>query len=174
MIDCLLDWVDADDLHRLNGAEAGDNYRPPNTLLTRIEQLQKVRGWTQFVSLPGWDNDFTLNSTGPVDVLWASREVLLSLPGLSEALVDQFLTLRRGPDGADGTDDDAPFKSLSEVRSALGFTEEQFGQLAELIGFRDQTLRVVSVGKSGDVSRTVQMVIRKTGSLPQLITWKEL
>lgn len=174
MIDCLLDWVDPDSLNRLNGAEAEDNYRPSNTLLTRIEHVKKIRGWNDFVSLPGWDADLTLNSTGPIDVLWASREVLMSLPGLGEALVDQFLMLRRGADGIDGTPDDAPYKSLAEVRVALGFTEEQFGQLAELIGFKDQTLRVVSVGKSGDVTRTVQMVIRKTGTLPQLITWKEL
>ncbi|HAF03848.1 MAG TPA: general secretion pathway protein GspK, partial [Spartobacteria bacterium] len=33
MIDCLLDWVDPDDLVRLNGAEASDDYRPANALL---------------------------------------------------------------------------------------------------------------------------------------------
>ena len=76
MIDCLLDWVDPDNLVRLNGAEESEDYHPANTLLTRIDQLKKVKGWSQFTSAPGWDDDVTLNSNGPVDLAWASRDVL--------------------------------------------------------------------------------------------------
>lgn len=171
MIDCLLDWVDPDNLVRLNGAEDGDNYQPTNTLLTRVDDLKRVRGWADFVAQPGWDAELTVNSTGPIDLAWASRELLLSLPGMTEPLVEQFLKMRQGPDG---TDDDASFKSMDEVRVALGFSQEQFKQLAALVGFRDQVVRVVSTGKSGDVTRVVQMVIRKAGNTAQLITWKEL
>ena len=174
MIDCLLDWVDPDNLVRLNGAEESEDYHPANTLLTRIDQLKKVKGWSQFTSAPGWDDDVTLNSNGPVDLAWASRDVLLSLPGMTEPLVDAFLQLRRGPDGIDGTDDDAQFKSLEDVRTMLGFTPEQFKWLAGLVGFKDPVFRIVSVGKSGDTTRVVQMVIRKVGAAPQMITWKEL
>ena len=174
MIDCLLDWVDPDNLVRLNGAEEGPGYHPANTLLTRLDQLKKVKGWAEFTASPDWDEELTLNSAGPVDLMWASRDVLLSLPGLTEPMVDQFLQVRRGPDGIDGTADDAQFKSLDEVRSALGFSQQQFQQLATFVGFKDQVYRIVSVGKSGDVERTVQMVVRKVGNRPQLITWREL
>lgn len=174
MIDCLLDWVDPDSLVRLNGAETDGDYKPANTLLTRIDDLKRVRGWSEWVATADWDAHFTLNSTGPIDITWASREVLLSIPGMNEPRVDQFLQMRRGPDGIDGTEDDAPFKSIENVRVALGFSPEQFKQLSGLIGFKDQVLRVVSVGKSGDTTRVVQMVIRKAGNVPQLITWKEL
>jgi general secretion pathway protein K len=174
MMDCLLDWVDPDDLVRLNGAEKSDNYQPANAPLTRIDELKKVKGWAEFTSQPGWDDDFTLNSSGPVDLAWASRDVLLALPGMTDAVVDRFLQLRRGPDGIDGTEDDAQFKSLEEVRVAFGLSPEQFQQLGGLIGFKDPIFRIVSIGKSGDVNRVVQMVFRKTGSIPQLLTWKEL
>lgn len=174
MRDCLLDWVDPDNLVRLDGAEDEEGYVAANSLLTRIDELRKVRGWSEFVATPDWDADLTVNSTGPVDLLWASREVLLSLPGATEPLVDQFLELRRGPDGVEGTEDDAPFKTLEEVRVALGFSPEQFKQLAGLVGFKDQVLRIVSVGKSGGATRIVQMVVRKGSNVPQLITWKEL
>lgn len=174
MIDCLLDWVDPDNLVRLNGAESDGNYRPTNVLLARVDDLKRIRGWGEFTARPDWDADFTVNSTGPIDLAWASREMLLSLPGMNDALVDQFLAQRRGPDEIDGTEDDPPFKSIEEVRVALGFSTEQFKQLAPLVGFKDQVIRVVSVGKSGDVTRTVQMVVRKGGNVPQLITWKEL
>jgi len=174
MMDCLLDWVDPDNLVRLNGAEESEDYHPANTLLTRIDELKKVKGWAEFTAVPGWDNDFTLNSNGPVDLTWASRDVLLALPGTTEPLVDAFLQYRRGPDGIDGTDDDAKFKSLEDVRAALGFSPEQFKVLARLVGFRDPIFRIVSVGKSGETTRVVQMVIRKVGAAPQMITWKEL
>jgi general secretion pathway protein K len=174
MIDCLLDWVDPDNLERLNGAEDSEDYHPANTLLTRIDQLKKVKGWKEFTAQPDWDNDFTLNSSGPVDLTWASRDVLMALPGMTDAIVDRFLELRRGPDGIDGTEDDPGFKSLEDVRAALGLSPEQFKQLAGLVGFKDPIFRVVSVGKSGDTTRIIQMVVRKIGNQPQLITWKEL
>jgi hypothetical protein len=176
MMDCLLDWVDPDDLERLNGAEASDDYRPPNRLLTRIDELKKVKGWAEFTSSPGWDEDFTLNSSGPVDLAWASRDVLLALPGMTEGLIDRFLQLRRGPDGIDGTPDDAPFGRLDDVRAALGFSTEQFDQLASLASFNDPVYRIVSVGRSNEAMRVVQMVIRRppNATIPQVITWKEL
>ena len=174
MIDSLLDWVDPDTLVRLNGAEAEGDYRPANTVLLRLDDVKKIKGWEEFAAAANWDNDFTLNSTGPIDLTWASREVLLALPGMTEPLVDQFLQYRRGPDGEDGTEDDAEFKTAEDVRIALGFSPDQFKQLAPLVGFRDQVLRVVSVGKSGDVTRVIRMVIRKAGAVPQLISWKEL
>ncbi len=173
MIDCLLDWVDPDNLVRLNGAEEEGAYKPANTLLARVDDLKRIKGWSEFTARPNWDAEITVNSTGPIDLAWASRDLLLSLPGMTEPMVDQFLALRAGPDGIDGTEDDPPWKSTEDVRVALGFTAEQFKQLAPLVGFRDQVLRVTSVGKSGNVTRVVQMVIRRTGNIPQLITWKE-
>lgn len=175
MIDCLLDWVDPDDLVRLNGAEREGDYRPANTLLTRIEELKKVKGWGQFTSQPGWDDDFTLNSiNGAIDPAWASRDVLLALPGMTESIVDRFLQLRRGPDGIDGTADDTQFKSKEEIGAALGFSPSQFQEIAPFITFPSEpTFRIVSVGKSGDAMRSVQMIVRKAGNIPQLIAWRE-
>ena len=175
MMDCLLDWVEPNTgLHHLNAPPESDDYHPAHTLLTRIDELKKVAGWAEFTSTPGWDQDFTLNSSGPIDLAWASRDVLLALPGMTESLADRFLLLRRGPDGIDGTADDPPLRSLEDVRAALGFSAEQFKQLAGLVGLRDQVFRIVSVGKSGGATRVVQMVVRKVNNVPQLITWKEL
>jgi hypothetical protein len=93
---------------------------------------------------------------------------------MNEQLVDRFLELRRGPDGIDATADDAQFKSLEDVRAARGLTPEQFKQLTGLISFKDPVYRIVSVGKAGEATHLVQMVVRKVGAIPQLITWKEL
>jgi general secretion pathway protein K len=172
MIDCLLDYIDPDDLPRLNGAESEPGYQPKNSLLQRVDELKLVKGWEKFTALTNWDADFTLYSTGPVDLTSASREVLLCLPGFNEQIADRFLEYRRGTDQIDGTEDDPRFDSLDQVRLALGFTPDQFAQLSALVGFKDQVVRVVSVGKSGEAQRTVEMIIRKTAQ-PQMIRWKE-
>jgi hypothetical protein len=175
MMDSLLDWVEPNTgLHHLNAPPESDDYHPAHTLLTRIDELKKVAGWAEFTSTPGWDEDFTLNSSGPIDLGWASRDVLRALPGVTDSLVDRFLVLRRGPDGIDGTADDPPFNSLEDVGAALGLSPEQFQQLAGLVGLKDQVFRIVSIGKSGGATRVVQMVVRKVNNVPQMITWKEL
>lgn len=172
MIDSLLDWVDPDNLIRLNGAEDGPGYHARNGPLQRIDELKRVRGWSEFTSSPDWDSDFTLNNTGPVDLAWASRDILLALPGMSEAVVDRFLELRQGPDGIDGTSDD-PFKTLEDVRGALGFSPQQSSQLAGLVGFNDPTRRIVSIGRSRNATHVVRMVLSQVAGGQNLLSWQE-
>jgi hypothetical protein len=173
MMDCLLDYVDRDDLPRLNGAESEPGYQPRNSLLRRVDDLKQVKGWEKFTARPNWDADFTLYTNYGIDLIWASRDVLLSLPGFNEQMVDRFLELRRGPDKIDGTEDDPDFQSLDQEGLALGFTPEQFGQIQPLLSFKGQVVRVVSVGKSGDVKRTVEMIIQKSGASSVMKLWKE-
>ena len=177
MIDCLLDWVDPDNLFRVNGAEDEPGYKPADKPLTSLDEVKRIRGWEEFTSRADWDTDLTLNSgSGQIDINWASRDVLLSLPGVTEANADQFLTMRRGPDGIEGTEDDVNFKNIEEVGVALGISVAQARQLqgANLITFNDTVLRITSIGKSGTVTRTVRMVINKQGNSIRLLSWKEL
>jgi len=175
MMDALLDWVDPNTgVHHLNAPPETADYRPPHTPLTSVDELKKIFGWGEFTSQPGWEDDFTIDSSGPIDLAWASRDVLRALPGMRDDFVDRFLQLRRGPDGIDGTADDAQFTNLADVQYALGLSPEQFQQLAALVGFNDQVMRILSVGKSGNIARTVKMVVRKSGNIPQVIVWKEL
>jgi len=175
MMDALLDWVEPNSgLHRLNAPPETADYRPPHAPLTSVDELKKIFGWGEFTSQPGWEDDFTIDSSGPIDLAWASRDVLRALPGMRDDFVDRFLQLRRGPDGIDGTADDAQFRNLADIQFALGFSPEQFQQLAALVGFKDQVMRILSVGKSGNIARTVKMVVRKSGNIPEVIVWKEL
>lgn len=176
MMDCLLDWVDPDNLVRLAGAEDEPGYKPTNGPLKTLEELKRVQGWEEFTSTPNWDADFTLNSTDArIDITSASRDVLLALPGFTEPMADRFLQMRRGPDDMEGTEDDIEFKSLRDVQIALGFRDDQFNQLAALIRLDSQVVRIVSIGKSGPMARTVRVVIYKQGGGIRLIpgTWKE-
>jgi hypothetical protein len=92
---------------------------------------------------------------------------------MTEQLADQIIALRSGPDGIEGTKDD-PFKTGQEIMAAVGIPA-QAPIMALLATSADQTWRVISVGKSGDVTRTVRMVIIKQqgAPLPTLRSWKE-
>jgi hypothetical protein len=184
MIDTLLDWVDPDDLVRLNGAEDEAGYKPANRPLRRLEELKKIKGWEEFTSARDWDSDFTLesqqgggnppggaNQPGGLNLAWASRDVILALPGMNEIRVDQFLALRLGPDEIAGTEDDG-IRSLQEAEVALGSPPGQLSAIGVVFTKDDPVRRVVSVGKSGDVTRTVRVVF-VTGSPAQIRSWKE-
>jgi hypothetical protein len=186
MVDSLLDWMSPPGLHRLNACPESDAYQPAHTALTSLDDLKKICGWAEFTSKPGWDQDFTLSNCGGVlDLGWASRDVLRALVqslGVSgDDRVDQFLQLRRGTDGIDGTADDGLVDMPTALRT-LGFPAQQSQQSPQLTGLNlglKNTLvfRVTSVGKSGDVTRTVQMIVSKGGAAggrPQVMSWKEL
>lgn len=196
MMDSLLDWVSpGQGIHHLNACPETDDYKPAHAPLTSVEDLKKVCGWAEFTSKPGWDEDFTIvTNCGCIDVAWASRDVLRAL-GIGDDRVDQFLQLRRGPDGMDRTADDLQSSTAAsgstpsvggcgqlpvEVQTALGLNlrqpQNQQPPFINLLGFNSPVFRVVSAGKSGDVSRSVQMIISKggLGGRPQVITWKEL
>jgi general secretion pathway protein K len=176
MIDSLLDWVEPNvGLHHLNAPPESDNYHPAHAPLARVDELKQVAGWAEFTSVPGWDNDFTVNTRKGVDLAWASRDVLLALPGMTPQIVDRFVELRAGPDGIDGTEDD-PIQTVEQATAALGLKKEQFDLLTKQLGvsFKGvQVFRVVSVGTAGRATRTVQMVFIKTPLQPSVITWKE-
>jgi hypothetical protein len=182
MIDTLLDWVDPDNDVHLNGAENEPGYRPPNRPLRRLEELKEIKGWAELTSASDWDADFTLDSGGQqggqpgvqqgggINLAWASKNVIMALPGMSEDRVDQFLALRSGPDEIDGTEDDG-FNSLQEAEGLLGSPPGQLAAIGVILQKQDQVQRVISVGKSGNVTRTVRVVFAKGSN--QLKSWKE-
>jgi len=207
MMDSLLDWITpTKGLHRLNAPDETDDYHPPHAPLTSVDELKKIFGWAEYTSHPGWDEDFTAIIGGgclQIDAAYASRDVLRAF-GIPDAFVDRFLQARAGPDALDGTADD-PQMDQSTAFSLLGIgaagtapapvpggsgTTPQVTGIQNLIVFKSSNLfRIVSVGKSGDVTRSVQMVVQKQvtpvgvaaggGTAiavghPTVISWKEL
>src|SRR5919106_1214234 len=185
MIDSLLDWISPNTgLHRLNAPAERGVYHPARAPLTSVDELKKVFGWAEFTSKPGWDEDFTIVANcGRVDLASASRDMLRALPGMRDDLVDRFLQQRRGPDEIDGTADDFPFGGVAGasvprtiaggsvppgVQAALGFNQQQFKQIAHLVQFRGPVVRILSLGRSGNITRSVEMVVLKGGGIPQL------
>lgn len=94
-----LDWTDADDEMRHDGAEyawysARDRIGPRNDRVGAVEELGAIRG---LESLASTRRDLVTEGGFLIDVLHASPAVLAAVPGFSPALVAEIV--RRRSDG---------------------------------------------------------------------------
>jgi len=106
IIDSLLDWKDADELHRLHGAESDyymtlpNPYKAKNAPFDAVEELALVKGVTPLIlygnsEKPGIAPFITVYANiDKINVNAAAPEVLLSLPGMTENAATNLTTLR--------------------------------------------------------------------------------
>lgn len=174
-VDCLLDWVDSDNLKRLNGAEEEPNYHPANRVFDSVDEIAKVRGSDKLTARPNWQKNWTVSSKGPLDLNTVSAEILSCVPGVGDLRAESFVRIRQGPDHQDGTLDDYAFKNATQMMGALGFSEAQFQAVADLVTTApDPAWRIVSIGHAGKVSRQVDAIVKKLPNSTQIISWKDL
>lgn len=101
LVDAVVDWRDPDKLKRLHGAEeddyraAGKSYVPSNSPFETVDELQRVLGMAPDLYrklAPA----LTVYSKQPgVNTAVAPREVLLAIPGINPAMVEQYLVGRQ-------------------------------------------------------------------------------
>lgn len=172
-VDCLLDYVDPDNVKHLNGAEDEGDYHAANRPLLNVDELAAVMGSGPLLATPGWKDELTIDSSGPIDILAASPEILRLVPGFSEPRVQRLVTLRAGPDGIQGTADDPVFENLEQLLQSIGFSPQEM-QLAKAVAMiNDPVVRIISAGQSGKVIRQVEVVARKGTLTPLVLSWKE-
>lgn len=176
-IDCYYDYTDTDgESHRLNGMEDEGDYVTPDKEISSIDEIALIAGSEPLTSTPGWKDEITVESQGPIDLLAASPDILRLIPGFGEGRIQQLLLLRRGRDGVDGTLDDPPFKEdLATFLRRLGLqaTPPQLNELAKIVTINDPMMRIISEGRSGTVIRQVEVVAVKNGPVFQIKSWKE-
>lgn len=176
LIDCMLDWIDTDNIKHMNGSEDEGAYRPPNRgAILSLDEVVKIKGAEPLVTQAGWQDAFTVHTTpGTVDLQYAAMDVLASLPFVGEARALRFIQIRQGPDKVEGTLDDRTFKDLNEALSYLGMGgAAQAQQLAPLVTLNDPTVHILSTGHVGKVHRQVAVVARRVGPNPQILLWNE-
>ncbi|HLX23300.1 MAG TPA: hypothetical protein VKR38_08155 [Usitatibacter sp.] len=100
IVDAILDWRDADSFKRPNGAEepeyraAGLPYKPANAPFQAIEELQLVLGMRPDIYRRIAPMITVFSRQPGVNPGLASRDVLLSIPGTTGDMVDQYIALR--------------------------------------------------------------------------------
>ena len=175
LLDCLRDYVDADNIARLHGQEDSKDYHPANRMLQSLEELKRIPGMEPLLTYPGWQDLLTLESTGPLDLMEVPEEVLRLLPGFNENRVLRWLQIRSGPDQILHTEDDPKFQGEDDVLRWLGFDlqSENAKRLKRLVKVNEETIRICAKGHSGKVDRQVQVVVRKGTVPPQIFSWNE-
>lgn len=187
LMDCFYDWTDPGDEHRINGAETDDpyykdrGYEVKNANLDTVDELLLIKGFTEEIVYggiaPGGDGEvmtgiagwLTTWGDGRVNVNTASREVLFTLPGIEEWVVEDILEKRLGVDGAGGTKDDG-FESEDEVVAQTGMDPE----LKERITTRDRAyIRIVSVGEVQGVKSVVACIVQAGEGKVIPVFWRE-
>jgi general secretion pathway protein K len=105
-VDSILDWIDTNDEHRLNGAESDDYYlklptpyRAHNARLDSITELLQVKGVTEAVfngvdGKPGLADALSAKSLGTVNVNTAGPLVFCAM-NVSEAVISSITQTRR-------------------------------------------------------------------------------
>jgi general secretion pathway protein K len=106
IVDSILDWKDADDLHRLHGAENDyylslpNPYKPRNAKFEALEELMLVKGMTSDILFgndkrQGIIRFLTVHSTSStININFAPREVLMAIPNMPAALAEAVLSQR--------------------------------------------------------------------------------
>jgi general secretion pathway protein K len=187
LIDCFLDWTDDNDTHRINGAEKDDpfyrdkGYAPKNGPLDTVDELLLIKGFDERILYGGPADEedqppyrgiarwLSTWGEGTININTASREVLLTLPGLSEGDADAIIENRAGTDREWNTRDDG-YDSVEQMIQLTGVG----AALAERFSVRNNRyLRIVSVGESGGVRYTIwcTMIVQGANMVP--VAWRE-
>jgi general secretion pathway protein K len=192
IVDSILDWIDTDDLARLNGAESdyylslSPPYRAKNAPLDRVDELLLIRGVTPelFHGTPATDKDpaqpgfadiFTTTSSGAINVNTANAIVLQAMIGLDDVQVQAVLARRDGADGIPGTEDDLPFRSPDEFFAIVGNMPAANREAVQsLVTVNSSFFTVKSTGEVGGVKHTILATLHRDGTNIQIVMWREL
>ena len=181
LLACVQDWVDNDDLAHINGAESEDTYlkletpyRAKNGPLDTVDELLLIKGFTRAVVYggvePGQEKDaavapmrgfqdlLTVFGDGKVNVNAASRDVLMTIPGMTELVVQDLVAEREGQylDKGTGKKEDASFKSEADLFARV---PDLPATARGVVSTVSRIFRVDVVGSVGDVRRRVSCVV---------------
>ena len=142
-------------------------YSPKNSYFEIIDELLLVKGMTEDI-LQKLSPYITVYGDGKINLNTAPRLVLTAM-GLQEGLVDKILSVRRGPDGIEATEDDVIFQDyhdpLKRLQKFINLTEEEIAQMNEFVSegkfvayshfYFLQSLAKLNKGKSSSIIKCV-------------------
>jgi type II secretory pathway component PulK len=122
----------------------------------------------------GLKDIFTPFSTGKININTADANVLQMIPGVDAAMAEAIIKQRAGPDGADGTEDDMPFRGPGDL-ARTGLSGPALQQASQLCTTSSSTFEVHVTAQLGDYKREfIAILARTSGTVIQVLSfyWK--
>ena len=107
---------------------------------------------------------FTSISSGRININTAPTQVLQLIPGIDPVLAQGIVTARAGWDGAEGTDDDVPFRAVGELINVPGMVPQLVQQIQGLFNTRSLTFEVRIEAKINQYTRRFVALLRRNPS----------
>lgn len=184
LIDCLLDWVDQDELTHLGGVES-EYYRtldPPynakNAALDTVDELALIKGFdevipattqTVFQAVARFLTTYAEDRT--IDINAADQETLMAFLDIDEQMASEIVMQRNGPDGELGTEDDTPFKDLNDLLARVPSLNQAVGQYVTFAA--KGRFYIQSTGVVGNIQRTCACVVLLSQKNLSVLSWIE-
>lgn len=153
IVDSIMDWKDADDLHRLHGAESDyymslpNPYKAKNANFDTVEELLMVKGVSSGLlygsgGKKGIIDILTVNSKNRlININAAPREVLTAIPGVTPEIADSILSQRMVKE----------IKNMQEVQGISSETAAMMSQYVRTDG--SNTFTIESNGYISDKTK---------------------
>ncbi|MCE5231222.1 helix-hairpin-helix domain-containing protein [bacterium] len=108
----------------------------------------------------------TIHGDGKINPNFASREVLETVPGISDRIAEEIVWKRNGSDGIPGTDDDYVFQKvedLKELRSISKIDELEYNKMTPKMRVTSNTftLRLCATHLRSMQRHRIQMVVKR-------------
>ncbi|MGO9614124.1 MAG: general secretion pathway protein GspK [Dissulfurispiraceae bacterium] len=145
IVDSVMDWKDADEDTRLNGAESAyymslsTPYHSKNANFDTVEELLLVRGITPTLlygdkTQKGIIDFLTVNSfVNKINIAAAPKEVLMAVPGMTSEIADSIISARQGQGQA----------LTQNIQGAIGGSYQAMAQYVSLAGANTYTIDAI-------------------------------
>jgi len=144
------------------GTQSGSHVRlPASNARSRQSRFEKP------IYAVGLADLFTALSSPQININTASATVLQLIPEIDENIANAIISGpggRAGPDGAEGTEDDMPFRSAQELGRIPGFGNPALvGQISRFFNVRSLVFEVQVDAHLGSYHRQYVAILRRNG-----------
>ena len=183
--DGLYDWQNPSPFHSLHGAKQseyaaiGQAGLPPGAPFTSPDEMALVIGFGPVMDAqPDWRSYFTTYYNGKINVLHAPKSILTDLVGLTSEQADQWISLRNGKDGIEGTDDDLKVDTIDHAADLMGANSAQRTMLLAACDVSGSVRRIESTGFFHGVKHRITVIFAAGSTLNptsqgNLLGWSE-
>jgi len=175
-LNAVLDWLDADDIERQDGAEGyfyqnlEEPYECANGPFLTAGQMFLVRGMREFERFGEKKSKrildyLTIYSDGKVNINKAPKEVLESLgENMDSALAGAIVDYRK----------EESFESIEDLRKVPGMDDEVIAEISEWITVKSSTFSIETHVNCNGAVASIRTVAQRQGSKAKLIYWQVL